>query len=104
MAHILSEDNLSEIPTTDSDVLKSTTPPFSDKLIMYQISMLLGMSLGYYGVALGTVTRRDSKFMCNTMEAVQYAEDGANIMIDHNWMEEPPSSFDNIEITKTKQK
>lgn len=106
MAHILSEENLSETPTMDSDVLKSTTPPFSDKLMMFQVSLLSGMSLGYYGVALGTVSRRDlgSKFMRITMEAVQYAEDGANIMIEHKWMEKPPSSIDNIEIAKTKKK
>lgn len=106
MAHILSEENLSESPTMDSDVLKSTTPPFSDKLMMFQVSMLSGMSLGYYGVALGTVQRRDlgSKFMRILMEAVQYAEDGANILIEHNWMEKPPSSINNIEIAKTKKK
>lgn len=106
MAHILSEENLSETPTLDSDVLNSSTPAFSDKLIMFQVSTLSGMSLGYYGVALGTVSRRDlgSKFMRITLEALQYAEDGANIMIDHNWMEKPPSSIDNIEIAKNKKK
>ena len=106
MASILNQENLSQTPTLDSDVLKSTTPPFSDKLMMFQVSMLSGMSLGYYGVALGTVQRRDlgSKFMRITLEAVQYAEDGANILIEHNWMEKPPSSIDNIEIAKTKKK
>ncbi|MGP4107852.1 DUF3231 family protein [Virgibacillus sp. L01] len=106
MAKILNQENLSQTPTLDSDVLKSTTAPFSDKLMMFQVSMLSGMSLGYYGVALGTVSRRDlgSKFMRITLEAVQYAEDGANIMIEHNWMEKPPSSIDNIEIAKTKKK
>jgi hypothetical protein len=105
LAHILSEENHSESPTLDSDVLKSTTPPFSDKLMMFQVSMLSGMSLGYYGVALGTVSRRDlaSKFMRITMEAIQYAEDGANIMIEHNWMEKPPSPIDNIELLKLKR-
>lgn len=106
MAHILAEENISKSPTLDSEVLKSTTPPFSDKLMMFQVSMLSGMSLGYYGVALGTVTRRDlgSKFMRITAEAVQYAEDGANILIEHGWMEKPPSSIDNIEIAKTNKK
>ncbi len=64
------------------------------------------MSLGYYGVALGTVSRRDLglKFTRILMEAVQYAEDGANILIEHNWMEKPPSSINNIEIAKNKKK
>lgn len=106
MAHILSEENISESPTYDSEVLKSTTPPFSDKLMMFQVSMLTGMSLGYYGTAIGTVARRDlgAKFLRIFLEAVQYAEDGANIMIEHGWMEKPPASIDEIEIAKTKKK
>jgi hypothetical protein len=106
MAHILSEENISDTQTMDSEVLQSTTPPFSDKLMMFQVSLLSGMSLGYYGVALGTVSRRDlgSKFFRITLEALQYAEDGANIMIEHGWMEKPPESFDNIEVAKTRKK
>ncbi|MCS0655395.1 DUF3231 family protein [Cytobacillus firmus] len=106
LAHILSEENISESPTYDSDVLKSTTAPFSDKLMMFQVTMLTGMSLGYYGTAMGTVARRDlgSKYLRLTLEAVQYAEDGANIMIEHGWMEKPPASIDEAEIAKTKRK
>ncbi|MDN3019921.1 DUF3231 family protein [Paenibacillus sp. BSR1-1] len=106
MAHILAEENISESPTYDSEVLKSTTPPFSDKLMMFQVSILSGMSLGYYGSAIGTVARRDlgTKFIRILLEAVQYAEDGANIMIEHGWMEKPPASIDEIEIAKTKKK
>lgn len=106
LAHILAEENISESPTYDSEVLKSTTPPFSDKLMMFQVTMLTGMSLGYYGTAMGTVARRDlgSKYMRLTLEAVQYAEDGANIMIEHGWMEKPPASIDETEIAKTKKK
>lgn len=106
MAHILAEENISESPTYDSEVLKSTTPPFSEKLMMFQVTMLTGMSLGYYGTAVGTVARRDlgAKFLRIFLEAVQYAEDGANIMIEHGWMEKPPASIDEIEIAKTKKK
>jgi hypothetical protein len=106
MAHILAEENISESPTYDSEVLKSTTPPFSDKLMMFQVTILTGMSLGYYGTAIGTVARHDlgSKFIRLVLEAVQFAEDGANIMIEHGWMEKPPASYDEFEIAKTKKK
>lgn len=106
LAHILAEENISESPTYDSEVLKSTTPPFSDKLMMFQVSMLTGMSLGYYGTAVGTVARRDlgAKFLRLLLEAVQFAEDGANIMIEHGWMEKTPASIDEFEIAKTKKK
>ncbi|MBM7553357.1 DUF3231 family protein [Thalassobacillus pellis] len=106
LAHILSEENISDTQTFDSEVLKSTTAPFSDKLMMFQVSLLSGMSIGYYGVALGTVSRHDlgTKFMRIMMEAMHYAEDGANILIEHDWMEKPPASIDNMEIAKTKRK
>lgn len=103
-SHILSEENVTESATWDSEVLKSTTPPFSDKLMMFQVSLLTGISLGYYGAALGTVQRRDlaSKFMRIMTEALQYAEDGANIMIEHGWLEQTPLTFDNYKMAKTK--
>ncbi|WP_368666320.1 DUF3231 family protein [Ammoniphilus sp. CFH 90114] len=34
LSHKLSEENINVSPTWDSDVLNSTTPPFSDKLII----------------------------------------------------------------------
>jgi hypothetical protein len=106
ISHVMSEENISEPATWDSDVLKSTTPPFSDKLMMFQASLLSGASIGYYGTALGTSARRDigAKYSHLIVEALHYAEDGANIMIEHGWMEEPPQSIDNIEIAKKKKK
>jgi hypothetical protein len=106
MSHLLSEENITESATWDSEVLKSTTPPFSDKLMMFHVSLLSGASIGYYGTALGTAGRRDigAAYMRLITEAVQYAEDGANLLIEHGWMEQPPQSIDNIEIAKTKKK
>lgn len=106
LTHILSEENITESPTWDSEVLNSTTPPFSDKLMTFQVSLLISASAGYYGTALGTCGRRDigAKYSRLLMEALQYAEDGANILIEQGWMEQPPQSIDNIEIAKTKKK
>jgi hypothetical protein len=102
----LSEENITESATWDSEVLNSTTPPFSDKLMMFQASLLSGASIGYYGTALGTSARRDigAKYSRLIMEALHYAEDGANIMIAHGWMEEPPHSIDNVGIAKNNHK
>ncbi|SEN76644.1 hypothetical protein SAMN05192533_12019 [Mesobacillus persicus] len=40
MPHILSEENISETPTMDSEILKTTTAPFSEKLMM-QVSQIV---------------------------------------------------------------
>jgi hypothetical protein len=105
ISHTLSEENITESATWDSEVLNSTTPPFSDKLMMFQVSLLTGASSGYYGMALGTAARHDigTKYMRFLTEGLQYAEDGANIIIEHGWMEQPPQSIDNIEMAKIKK-
>lgn len=89
-------------PTWDSEVLNSTTPPFSDKLIMFHVSAVSGISIGIYGTALGTVARRDlgSLFMKLLTSAIAYGEDGSNLMIENGWLEEPPHSIHNISIAK----
>jgi hypothetical protein len=102
LGHKLAEENINVSPTWDSDVLNSTTPPFSDKLIMYHIAAISGLSIGIYGTSLGTVSRRDlgSLFMKILTAAIAYAEDGANLMIENQWLEEPPHSLHNISIAK----
>ncbi|USK31378.1 DUF3231 family protein (plasmid) [Bacillus sp. CMF21] len=106
LSHILTEESITESSTWDSEVLNSTTPVFSDKLLMFQASLLTGASAGYYGTAMGTSGRRDigGKYSRILIEALQYAEDGANLLIEQGWMEQPPQSIDNIEIAKTKKK
>ncbi|MEW9673623.1 DUF3231 family protein [Ammoniphilus sp. 3BR4] len=102
LGHKLAEENINVSPTWDSDVLNSTTPPFSDKLMMFHVSAISGLSIGVYGTALGTVARRDlgNLFMKILTEAIAYAEDGANLMIENEWLEEAPHAVHNISIAK----
>jgi hypothetical protein len=106
LSDLLTAENISKTPTWDSEVLNSTTPVFSDKLMMFQASLLSSASAGYYGTALGTCGRRDIGALYSRLllESMQYAEDGANLFIEHGWMEQPPQSIDNIEMAKTKKK
>ncbi|GHH98690.1 DUF3231 family protein [Neobacillus kokaensis] len=106
LTHILMEENITEPPTWDSEVLNSTTPAFSDKLMMFHSALLISASSGYYGTALGTSGRRDigAKYSRLLIEALQYAEDGAHILIEQGWMEQLPQSSDEIEIAKIKKK
>lgn len=102
MSHKLSEENINVSPTWDSTVLNSTTPPFSDKLIMFHITAISGLSIGIYGTGLGTCSRRDlgSLFMKMLTSAIAYAEDGANLMIENEWLEEAPHSMHQISVAK----
>lgn len=93
---ILSEN---EIPTTlgwDVYVTDSTVSPFSYKLMMYHVSQLNAIGIGNYGIAMGASMRHDlgAHYARLTAEIGQYVNDGANIMINNEWLEQPPQSID----------
>jgi hypothetical protein len=102
MSKLLAQENVNVSPTWDSEVLNSKVAPFSDKLMMFHVAQLATVSMTIYGSALGTVTRRDlgMLFMQIMKDAILFAEDGTNIMIDHGWLEKPPHSIDNTNMAK----
>lgn len=93
-------DNLSAPATFDSEVSASTMPPFSDKLMMLQISALIATSMSNYGIALGVSTRVDLAVDYGRLmvEIAQYGEDGMHIMIKNQWFEQPPQAADRREL------
>lgn len=76
------------------NVTTSTIAPFSDKIMMYCISLFCSFSLG--GNSLGTAfsLRNDlpAKFSIVMKDVFEYAHEGAKLMIKYGWMEEPPQS------------
>ncbi|MCM3654404.1 DUF3231 family protein [Metabacillus litoralis] len=86
----------------DSAVSDSTTNVFSDKLIMFHISAMIAAGIGNFGMAMAASPRRDLgvKYASLIPEISLYAEDGANIMIKHGWMEEPPQADDREDLAK----
>ncbi|SFA94480.1 Protein of unknown function [Lentibacillus halodurans] len=97
---ILSEDDLPVPMTSGSFATKSNVPPFSDKLMLYIVTSLIGLSIGYYGTSISTSVRRDLTLHYDRIihEILKYSEDGANLLIDHGWMEEPPRASDRDEL------
>lgn len=93
---IMRENDLPVSMTWDTDVMDSTTFVFSDKLIMFQTTALIAIGIGYYGTSMSTSPRRDIglHYTRLTTEIAQYSEDGANIMINNGWLEQPPQSAD----------
>ncbi|WP_158591745.1 DUF3231 family protein [Oceanobacillus halophilus] len=89
----------------DTMVTDSTGPsPFSDKLMMFHASGMIALGIGFYGLSISTNTRRDiaANYTRLTGEIMLYSEDGANILIKNEWMEEPPRMVDREELAKTK--
>jgi hypothetical protein len=89
----------------DSEITNSTVHTFSDKLMMFYTSGLINLSVGYYGTAVSQSPRGDLSSMYNrlSLEVQMYAEDGANIMINNKWLEQPPMASDRDQLIR-KQK
>jgi Protein of unknown function (DUF3231) len=99
-SNFLIKEDLPAPMSWDSGVLNTTDYIFSDKLIMYNVSAMIAAGIGNYGMALAASPRRDLglKYMSLIPEVALYAEDGANIMIKHGWIEEPPQADDRDQL------
>lgn len=99
-SHYLKTEDLPVPMSSDAMVTGHTEKVFSDKLMMYHISAMIASGIGNYAMALAASPRRDigSKYLSLIPEITLYAEDGANIMIKHGWMEEPPQTDDRDQL------
>ncbi|WP_416149606.1 DUF3231 family protein [Salipaludibacillus sp. HK11] len=99
----LLKDNDLPCPTMlGAEVTDSTSYTFSDRKMMYYTTVLIAVSIGYYGSSLAMSPRRDIGLMYTrlSVEIMKYADEGARILIKHGWMEEPPRSLDRDELVK----
>ena len=86
----------------DPLVSQSTSSPFSDKLMLAHKIEMFSMKIRNIGNALSLNGRRDlgamySKFLT---DVGLFVEDGANIMIEQGWMEQPPKAIDRNKLMK----
>jgi len=102
LSDILLQDDLPAPMTWDSEVTDSTVQTFSDKLIMFHLAALNAAGIGNYGVAIGLSPRRDIALLYTRLmaELGLYVEDGAEIMIDNGWLEEPPQADNRKELAR----
>lgn len=89
---ILTENDLPKLPTWESELTDTNVSPFSDRLMLYKMTLLTSATSGRYGSALSAVQRRDlglhySRLMAETL---QYAEDNVNLMIENGFMDQFP--------------
>ncbi|HEX6923230.1 MAG TPA: DUF3231 family protein [Bacillales bacterium] len=87
-----------------SEVTNSTTPPFSEKLMLFHIITLVSAAVGFYGAAIAVVQRRDLAVMYEHLIAKVglYAEDGIELMIKNGWLEQPPLADDRKQLANKK--
>ncbi|MCC3649178.1 MAG: DUF3231 family protein [Bacillota bacterium] len=73
-------------------ITSNETAPFSDKLMIYCISLFCSFSIGKNAIGTAFSLRNDipAKAAIFTKDIFEYAHRGAKIMIQNGWMEEPP--------------
>jgi hypothetical protein len=93
-SEVLTDDDIPASMTWDAEVTDSTEPPFSDKLILHHVAMLIAAGTGNYGLAAAASPRKDiaANYVRLAAEIAQYAEAGAKILIEKGWLEEPPQA------------
>ncbi|WP_353618635.1 DUF3231 family protein [Bacillus sp. ISL-37] len=96
-------ENLPVPMTWDHEVSKSQEAPFSDKLMMFHFGIMNFSGSGNYGMSVAASQRKDIAAIYARLNAeiLLYAEDGANIMIDEGWLEQPPLAADRNDLAKT---
>jgi hypothetical protein len=64
--------------------------------MMFHTTFLIAIGMAYYGTSLSTSVRRDLSVQYSRLiqEVGKYSEDGANLMIENGWMEQPPQAAD----------
>jgi hypothetical protein len=99
---LLTKEHLPVPMTWDAEVTASKVSPFSDRLIMFHITTLIASGIGEYGAAISVSPRIDiaSLYVRLTAEIMKYADDGAKIMINNGWMEQPPQAVDREALAK----
>ncbi|SFE75118.1 DUF3231 family protein [Alteribacillus iranensis] len=80
----------------DHLVTTSTTPTFSNKLIMYHKIDMFSMKIREYanGASLNGRSDVGMLFAKQQLDVALYVEDGANLMINNGWMEQLPLVVD----------
>ncbi|WEG13527.1 DUF3231 family protein [Pullulanibacillus sp. KACC 23026] len=98
----LNENDLPIPVSFDAYVYDSTEPPFSDKLMLFQISMMTAAGLVNYGSALSASPRRDiaAAYVRLQGEIGLFAEDGLQLQISHGWLERPPHAINREQLMK----
>jgi hypothetical protein len=98
----LRKEDLPAPMTSDHDVMDSTVPPFSDKLMLFHIMGMNALGIFNYGAAMSGSQRHDlhSIYARLSSEIGLYGEAGTRLMIENGWLEQTPLSANREALAK----
>ncbi|WP_010093802.1 DUF3231 family protein [Ornithinibacillus scapharcae] len=98
----LMNDDIDAPHVPDVAVSDSKKRTFSDKMMMFHISLLMQAGIGNYATAAAASQRSD--LMVNyerlSLEVAAYSKSGADIMIENGWLEQPPGMKNRDKLAK----
>lgn len=102
LSNIMMQSDIQPPSTWAGKATDSTNPPFTDKLMMYITSLISSSAMTFS--ALGTTYSMRSDLQAKlgfiSKDIFQFSKEGAELMIKHKWMEEPPQMEDRNQLTK----
>ncbi|MCJ7841885.1 DUF3231 family protein [Lederbergia sp. NSJ-179] len=101
-SEILLDSDINPPSTPAGRVTDSTMSPFSDKLMIYNTSLLSSFGLGSDAIGTSFSLRKDLplKMIPIVKDIFDFANEGGDLMIQHGLMEEPPPMEDRTQLSK----
>ncbi len=101
----LMKDDIESPHIPDVVITDSTTQTFTDKLMMFHISLLMSAGMGNYATAAAASQRNDLALNYErlSLEVSRLAKSGADIMIKNNYLEQPPGTTNREKLAKENQ-
>ncbi|MCP8967799.1 DUF3231 family protein [Ectobacillus ponti] len=102
MNSFLVKEDLPPIVPQDYVVTQSTTPPYSDRLMLFLVTNLSSAKIRNFGDSIAVSPRHDLGACYGRLivETGNFAEDGGNMLIERGWMERPPHTPDRNRLSK----
>jgi len=101
---MLQKENMPAPVLLDHLVTTSKEAPFSDKLMLSHKIDMFSMKIRTNANGSSLSSRRDlgAMYARFLMDISFFVEDGANIMIEHGWMEQPPQAANRDQLSSKK--
>lgn len=101
----LLRENIQAPSVPDLAVSDSTTKTFSDKLMMFHMSLIIAAGIGNYATAGAASQRSDLAINYERLsfEVARLAKSGADIMIKNSWLEQPPGTKNKEKLARNKK-
>jgi len=100
LGSFLDDEDLPQPIITSNLVTDATESPYSDKLILCHVTIVIATIIAEYGLSLSYTARRDlaSTFGNFVIEVLALAKDGGELMIESGWLERVPGTADRKEL------